>query len=163
MSSGDGGQAIGGGDVDFQQRANRSGRAYVCQGCFRAKGQRYINTKIRMENHILVQHLKASEIPFLCTLCHYKCLTAKDLITHYNSKRHRDTVEKEGIKDCTPFLIKKGSPYVFGHADYVKLEQDESRATFARRAETASESKKRLPLDTEKCFNSVFFFFFFFF
>ena len=110
-----------------------------------------------MENHILVQHLKTSEIPFLCTLCHYKCLTAKDLITHYKSKRHRDTAEKEGIKDCTPFLIKNGNPYVFGHADYVKLEQDERRAAFARRAETASESKKRLPLEIEKCFNSVFF------
>ena len=151
------GRSVGGGDVGFQQRANRRGRAYVCQWCQREKGQRYINTKARIENHILVSHLKTSQIPYLCPLCHYKCLTAKGLMEHYKSKRHTDTMKREEITDCTKFLIKNGTPYVFGDKDYVKLEQNESRTTFAKRGEKASESRKRLPLDIERCFDSGFF------
>ena len=73
-----------------------------------------------MENHIHVSHMKTRQIPYLCSLCQYKCLSDKYFMTNYNSKRHVDTV-KEGIKDC--------NKDVFGDADYVKLEQKESSAT----------------------------------
>ena len=151
------GRATGGGDVEFRQRANRRGRAYLCQRCLTEKGHRYINTKIRMENHILLSHLKTSQIPYLCTLCYYKCLSSKDLIQHYQSKKHKETVAREGITDCTPYLIKNGSTYTFGPNDYTILEQEESRATFSRRAAAANESKRALPPEIQKCIDSGYF------
>ena len=49
------------------------------------------------------------------------------------------------------------APLRFGDKDYIKLEQNESRTTFAKRGEKASESRKRLLLDIERCFDSGFF------
>ena len=110
-----------------------------------------------MENHILIAHLKTSQIPYLCTLYHYKCLSAKDQIQHCDRKRHKDTVAREAITDCTQFLIKNATPYVFGYSDYFRMEQAESRDMFSRRSEAVSESRKCLPKDIEQCFSSGFF------
>ena len=49
--------SVGGGDVENGEKVNRRGRAYQCIHCYHKEGQKVIDVKYRMKDHILRLHM----------------------------------------------------------------------------------------------------------
>ena len=112
------GKTVGGGDREESFKAARRGRGYMYLRCFSEKGKTVINTRIRLERHILYNHLKSGQAPFMCSLCNHPTLNWNDLLKHCQKNiKHKNMINKEGIDDISPFLITNKNGYKFGTTD----------------------------------------------
>ena len=152
------GKTVGGGDREESFKAARRGRGYMCLRCFSEKGKTVINTRIRLERHILYNHLKSGQAPFMCSLCNHPTVNWNDLLKHFQKNiKHKNMINKEGIQDISPFLITNKNGYKFGTTDYKVMDKADSNKVFTKRAVESGERKNQLPLEVQECFRSGYF------
>ena len=84
-------------DREGISKAAKRGRGYMCFGCFSDKGKTVINTRIRLERHILCINLKSGQAPYMCSLCNHPTVNWNDLLKHCDKNvKHKNTIKKEG-------------------------------------------------------------------
>ena len=112
------------------------GRAYRCKACGK------IDRKGRMEGHVLKVHIPDERVPFLCTLCNFRCQDATTLMSHLTQyARHREAESKCGNPlDYVSILRKSVSPEFVGDAHMAALSKEESGQWYARHSITANEN-----------------------
>ena len=121
-------------------KIKRYGRAYQCIHCLERTGKVYVDVKKRVEEHIAKQHLAQDDMPYICTLCHFRCATLKQQLSHVTGySRHVSAAQEAGITEHTQFM--EHNPYVFTDKDYKQFTQQESVAYFTSRAKNSSGSK----------------------
>ena len=144
------GKTVGGGDREESFKAARRGRGYMCLRCFSEKGKTVINTRIRLERHILYNHLKSGQAPFMCSLCNHPTVNWNDLLKHCQKNiEHKNVINIEGITNKNGFK--------FGTTDYKVMDKADSHKAFTKRAVKSCERKNQLPLEVQECFRSGYF------
>ena len=115
-------------EMELREKVKKRGRAYQCLACYQRLGRVYINEKLKVEDHIYRDHVRADEIPFYCRLCRFHCQRLDQLLNHVrNYTPHVEQVRRRGLTDGgKSFLTKSTKPYVISALDYVKLEAEDS-------------------------------------
>ena len=110
----------------------KRGRAYKClyPSC------RFIDERGRMETHILKLHISPDRVPFLCTLCNFKCLNRDQYDRHLTKfDLHQVLCTKKNLILQDPkFCFQSARPYMpLADRDYRCLSRDESEKIWTDR------------------------------
>ena len=106
-------------EMELREKVKKRGRAYQCLACYQRLGRVYINEKLKVEDHIYRDHVRADEIPFYCRLCRFHCQRLDQLLNHVrNYTPHVEQVRRRGLTDGgKSFLTKSTKPYVISALD----------------------------------------------
>ena len=144
--------SVGGGDVENREKARRRGRAYQCMHCYHKEGQKVIDVKYRMEDHILRLHMTLEQAPFYCKLCFFRCFKWEQLVDHITSyRRHIAMAHKGNVVNHSDFLVRNTQAYKISQLDYCALSAEDSINHFLSVSRAAEAAKKELPLAVRQC------------
>ncbi|CAG2239933.1 unnamed protein product [Mytilus edulis] len=123
---------------------SKRGDAYECVRCQTSKA--VINSYKHVVNHIRKQHLLATQCPYWCTLCDYRCDTQEELAKHVDTYPvHKKIV---GIQETSGITINPDSfcghsdmPYFISSDDIVAFNKEKSEEHYSqKRMETKNKT-----------------------
>ena len=80
-------------------------KQYGCRVC------RKVDRKARMVAHVFKHHVPMDRIPYVCSLCNFRCQDKATLLNHVTQyQRHRTEVSRLGITDQSTVLQKSQNP-----------------------------------------------------
>lgn len=87
------------------KRGRSQHRAYRCLICGK------LDRKGRLVAHLFKQHVSVDRIPFRCSICNFRCVSANELFHHLTGyQRHVEEIQKRGPVDLKSSLHKSPNP-----------------------------------------------------
>ena len=114
-------------------RGQGRGRAYKCNTCGK------IDRKGRMEGHILKSHVPDERVPYMCTLCNFRCHDSQTLMSHITQYTRHQEAEMKCNKpiDYVVTLKRSLNPEPVGEKHMTMLSKEESAQWFSGRPITS--------------------------